>query len=252
MKKLIISVFLSLLVNFAVSAEDFVSGAIYVKSCTDTNTEFSWVDLGIPPKTSVLKIGRTYSSEKDVFELTTKDNQEVSLKLSSGLSVLVSPNSEFRVDAFNQMVSDIKVEPETLKKGDIIATLSLLNGSAYFIAPQYSSTNSVCVLQTPLVNIELKNGKYHIKASSRYTFVYVLEGTVGIYDNQNNKKSIKESGIAIVVFPNPMKNSETMITEKTIKEEELQKMSDAVKQLDVSYPDVIFAVIDEKIIGIKK
>lgn len=246
--RLITTILLIATVSLTAMAEDFINGAVYIKSSTD-NLKFSWVGQGSSTN-DVLKVGRTYSSEKNIFELTTKE-QQATLQLSSGLLVQVSPNSEFRVDAFNQMIADATIEPEALKAGDFIMNLALMNGSAYFVAPKYASSNTMCVLQTPLMNLELNGGKYHIKASQKFTAIYTLEGTIGVFDNQTNKKTIKQAGTMVMIVPSPMKATETMVLEKSIDSTEFKKMSDGLKQLESSTPSVMFVVVGGKIIGVK-
>ena len=248
MRRLITLLFVATL-TITTNAEDFINGAYYIKA-SPADLTFRWVgqsNTEIVP----LKMGRTYSSEKNLFELITKDDQSVTLQLSSGLLVQVSPNSEFRIDAFNQMIADATIEPEILRAGDFILNISLMNGSAHIIAPKYSSSNTMCVLQTPLMNLELNDGKYHIKASQKFTFVYILEGHVGIFNNQSNKKTTEHAGTAIIIFPSPMKATETMVTKKSIEPDEFQKMSLNLQKVENLSPKMSFVVIGGKIIGIK-
>ena len=230
-------------------AEDFINGSYYIKSVTD-GTKFNWVGQSTI-ETATLVVGKTYASENDMFELITKDDQEVILQFSSELLVQVSPDSEFRVDAFNQMVVDSNVQPESLKAGDFILNTALMNGSAYIIAPKYSSPNTICVLQTPLMNVELNGGKYQIRSTQKFTIIYVLEGTVGVFDTQTNKKTVKQAGTMVLIFPSPMRTGEVMVTEKNIESDEYKKMLSTIKQLETSKPTVLFALVNGKIIGIK-
>jgi len=246
--KLITTLFLMAMVATAIS-EDFINGAAYIKSAPD-NFVFSWIGQNTSVKTPIT-IGKTYESDKEMFELMTVDQQEIVLKLSSGMLIQVNPNSEYRLDAFNQMVANVNTEPALLKAGDFILNSALMNGSAYFIAPKYTSSNTMCVLQTPLMNLELNGGKYHIKASPKFTAIYTLEGSVGIFDNQSNKKTIKPSGTMAMVVPSPMHNTETLILEKTIDITELQKLNDSIRQLETSSPKVMFVISSGKIIGVK-
>jgi hypothetical protein len=126
-----------------------------------------------------------------------------------------------------------------------------MNGSAYFVAPKCSSSNTMCVLQTPLMNVELNGGKYHIKATTKYAVIYVLDGTVGIFDNQTNRKVVKQAGTMVFIFPSPMKPTDVMVTDKTIDAIEFRKMAGVVKEMDATKSSVLFALVDGKIIGIK-
>jgi hypothetical protein len=230
-------------------AQDFINGACYIKSASES-LKFSWINQ-TGTETNALKVGKTYASEKSMFSVTTQEKQQTTLHLSSGLIVQVSPNSEFRVDAFNQMIADATNEPEALRTGDFILNAALMEGSAYFVAPNYASSNTMCVLQTPLMNLELNGGKYHIKTSLKYTFIYVLDGSIGIFDNQTNKKTVKKAGTMVLIFPSPMKATDTMITEKVLDTEETRKLVAVTKELEAGKSSVSFVVIAGKIVGIK-
>lgn len=249
--KFLTTFFLTMAVSLTAITEDFINGAYFVKSATG-GTKFNLVGQ-TTTETSTLVVGKTYESENDIFELITGENQKVTLQFSSGLLVQVLPDSEFRVDAFNQMVADSNIQPAVLGVGDFILNTALMNGSAYVIAPKYSSSNTLCVLQTPLTNIELNGGKYQIRSTQKFVIVYVLEGSVGVFDNKTGKKTVKQTGTMVLIFPSPIKNGEVMVTEKSIDSEEYKKMFIATKQLESSnlYFDIIFALINGKIIGIR-
>jgi len=243
MKFIITIVFLFLL--HPVKAEDFINGAYYIRSAP-TNATFAWVGQK-QTESQPLRAGHTYSSDKNLFDLETKE-YEVSIQLSSGLSVLIATNSEFRVDSFNQMVT-VNPEPETLKGGDFILNLSLMNGSAYFIAPKYSSSNTLCVLQTPLMNLELNGGKYYIKVSPKFTIIYIVEGTIGLFDSQTNLKTSENAGEMVLIFPSPLKPTETLTTRKAIASDDMLKISANLQKFSPNASTPGFVVIDGKIIG---
>jgi len=247
--KFLTTLFIIVAVSLTAIAEDFINGSYYIKSASD-GVRFNWVGQSTT-ETAVLVVGKTYTSENDMFELVTKENQEVILQFSSDLLIQVSPDSEFRVDAFNQMVSDSNAQPEVLKSGDYILNTALMAGSAYVIAPKYSSPNTMCVLQTPLMNIELNGGKYQIKSTPKFTIVYVVEGSVGVFDTQTNKKTVKQAGTMVLIFPSPMKAGDVMVTEKNVESDEYKKITSVLKQLETSKPSIIFALIDGKIVGVK-
>lgn len=247
--KFLTTLFLTVAVSLTAITEDFINGSYYIKSATD-GIRFNWIGQSTT-ETKALVVGKTYASENDMFELITGENQEVILQFSSELLVQVSPNSEFRVDAFNQMVGDSNVQPEVLKAGDFILNTALMNGSVYIIAPEYSSPNTMCVLQTPLMNVELPGGKYQIRTTTKYTIIYVAEGTVGVFDTQTNKKTVKQAGTMVLIFPSPMRSGEVMVTEKNVELDEYKKLLATLKQLETSEPTALFALMDGKIVGIK-
>ena len=247
--KTIFTILLSLGLMLPALALDFVNGSYYVKSATEGMT-FDWVGP-ITPAKYALVVGKSYASEKEMFELVTKENQTATFQFSSGLLVQVLPESEFRVDSFSVMIDDAKTEPKVLEAGDFLLNTALMAGAVNVVAPKYTSPQTACVLQTPLMNLELNNGKYHIKASQNYVFVYVLEGTLTVLDNQTNEKIIKQAGNQVLIFPSPINKNETMVTEKNIRAEEYKLYSSDVKELESAEPNVLFAIVDGKIVGIK-
>lgn len=247
--KTILTIILLAITTLVMHGEDFINGSYYIKSASPDITH-NWVGQSFT-ETGKLVVGKSYSSETDMFELITKRSQQVDIQFSSGLLARVTPNSEFRVDAFNQMVSDDSAQPEKLIGGDFVLNTALMNGEAYFVATKYTSPNTMCVLQTPLMNVELNGGEYHVKANQKYTIIYVLKGSLGVFDNQTNKKTMKSEGTMVLIFPSPMKSTDIMITEKGIEPEEYKKLTDDVQVIRSAQPQIMFALVNGKIVGIK-
>lgn len=247
MKK-ILTLLLSALLCGSVMCEDFLTGGTFVKSATD-GSQINFVGQ-TTSETAKMVVGRTYSSEMDMLEITTAGTQTIDLQLSTGTLVRVHPSSEFRVDAFNQMVKNSDAEPELVVSADYILNLALMNGEAFIITPKYSSPNTMCVLQTPLANLELNGGKYFVKASQKFVICYVVEGSVGVFNPKTNKKDVIETPQMAFIVPFPGEIG-VMVTSKGIDSGELLKQINTLKEIDSSKDSVIFAVIDKKIVGIK-
>jgi hypothetical protein len=198
--------------------------------------------------TERVHVGQTYRLETDIFEFVTK-NDTVALEFSTGLLARVREDSQFSVDAFNQLVVNYEEQPSLLKAQYAITTLSLLYGELEVIAPKVDA-NSQCVVQTPLANVLLTGGKYTIKANQKYIIVNVIEGSATIM-GLDEKTTVIEKGTMGLVIPFPGKSGEIMVTSKGISPEEAKKLTRELASLETLRSNVVFAVIDKKVVGIK-
>jgi len=229
-------------------AEDFLAGGVFVKN---TIGEVDLYLVGVSQTiTNKIVVGRTYTAGDSMLEIITKSNEIVDLQLSSGTQVRVSPSSEFRVDAFNQMVQNVDNEPELVKYSDYLLNMALMDGEAQFINYSYNSPNTMCILQTPLANLELNGAKCLIKANQKYVICYVVEGKVNILHPKTNKKEEIKQGQMGFVVPFPGEQS-VMITSKATEPGELLKQINAIKEVESSRDSVMFVVIDKKVVGVK-
>lgn len=229
-------------------AEDFLSGGVFVKTATNDVL----INL-VGQSESIVNgavIGKTYNPEDNMIEIITKTNQTMDLQLSTGTQIRVLPGSEFRVDAFNQMVQNVDNEPELVRYSDYLLNMSLMNGEAYIVNYSYNSPNTMCILQTPLANLELNGGKYLIKANQKFVICYVVEGKVAILHPKTNKKEEVKQGQMAFVVPFPGESS-VMITSKSTEPGELLKQINAIKEVESSKDSVMFIVIDKKVVGVK-
>ena len=230
-------------------AEDFLPGGVFVKSAIDV----SKINSVSPTKTDTLPliIGKTYWSLDNILEVLTAEKQTAEFQFSNGALVKVMPSSEFRIDSFNSMVSNSDSQPEIAKFTDTLLNLALMNGESFIVIPSHNSPNTMCVLQTPLANIELNGSKVLVKASPKFVIAYIVEGKIAVIDSKTNKKEeIKQGQMAFIVpFPG---ESHVIVTSKAIEPGELLKQMNMVKELESTKESVIFAVIDKKIVGIRK
>jgi hypothetical protein len=160
------------------------------------------------------------------------------------------PGSEFRVDAFNQMVQNVDNEPELVRYSDYLLNMSLMNGETYIVNYSYNSPNTMCILQTPLANLELNGGKYLIKANQKFVICYVIEGKVAVLHPKTNKKEEVKQGQMAFIVPFPGESS-VMITSKSTEPGEFLKQINAIKEVESSRDSVMFVVIDKKVVGVK-
>ena len=229
-------------------AEDFLSGGVFVKSATDQ----AMLNLVGQSQTISNKVvvGKTYFAGDNMLEIITKTNEVVDLQLSTGTQVRVSPLSEFRVDAFNQMVQNVDNEPELIRYSDYLLNMALMSGEAQFVSYPYNSPNTMCILQTPLANLELNGAKCFVKSNQKFVICYVVEGKVIIIHPKTNKKEEVKQGQMGFVVPFPGEQT-VMITSKSIEPGELLKQINTIKEVESSKDSVMFVVIDREIVGVK-
>lgn len=246
--KILLPFVLSVLLYGSVICEDFLTGGTFVENATE-NSKLTLIGQRTS-ETLPLVVGKTYSSDTDMMEFATRETQIINLRMSTGIRVRIHPSSEFRVDAFNQMIKNSDAQPELIVSSDYTINLALMNGEAFFIVPKYDSSNTMCVLQTPLANLELSGGKYFVKANQKFVICYVVEGSVGVFNPKTNKKDVIQTPQMAFIVPFPGEIG-VMVTSKGIDSGELLKQITTLKEIDSSVDSVIFAVIDKKIVGIK-
>lgn len=228
-------------------AEEFTTGGIYIQLATQNST----CNL-ISSTTNILEkleIGKTYRVESEVMEFNTKTNESVVLAFSTGLQVKINPESGFSIDSFNQSVINDKDPPSVLNSEYSITSLSLMSGEIDLICPNLN-TNSQCILQTPLVNVNMAEGKLSIKSNPKYVILNAIEGRVSVVDAKN-KKTVIEAGNLGLIIPYPGRKGEIMVTQKPISLEELQEITASLNELSGIQKNVLFVVIDGKVIGIR-
>jgi len=255
MRAALTTVLLLLLVSLTLTqSEDFLPGGVYVIEKGYTNQATLYL-VGQSQSIGHFVIGgKTYSNDEASLEIITSTNATtgMDLQLSNGTLVRVNPGSEFRVDSFNQMVTNSDGQPETIKFSDYILNMAVMSGDAYVVSPPHASPNTMVIVQTPLANLELLGGKYLIKSSQKYVIAYVIDGDIAVLDSKTNKKEVVSKGqmafVVPVAFPTELK---LITTSKSIEPSELSKQLLAVKDLESSSNSVMFVVIDKKIVGVK-
>lgn len=230
-----------------ITAEEFTTGGIYVQAASESQT------CNLLSKTTNLVqkliVGKTYRLESDVMEIKSKAGESVAMVFSTGLQTRVSQNSTFSVDAFNQLVVNNEGQPEALNAEYAVTSLTLMDGELEVISPQVD-TNSQCIIQTPLVNVNLAEGRLVIKSNPKYVMLNAIEGAVTVVDSRN-RKSVIDKGQMGLIIPYPGRDGEIMVTTKAISPEELEKHTKNLNELALAKKNVLFVVIDSKIVGIR-
>ena len=247
MKRILSFLTVLLLGMFLLNAEEFTTGGVYVHSATQNQT------CNLISKTTnhveQLVFGKTYRLETDVMEIKTKAEETVTFAFSTGLQAKVAPNSTFSIDAFNQLVANNESQPAALKAEYAITALSLLDGDVEFLCPKLD-TNSQCILQTPLVNITLAEGKLSVRSNPKYVILNAIEGGVTVVDSKNKRTFIDKGNLGLII-PYPGREGEIMVTQRPISPDELQKITNSIEQLENQKKDVLFVVMDKKVVGVR-
>jgi len=247
MKRLLTYFMVLLLGGSMLTAEEFMTGGIYVQNAP---AAFSYTLLSKTTNlVQQLVIGKTYHLETDVMEFRTKANEEVALSFSTGLQLKINPSSTFSVDAFNQLVKNNESQPATLQGEYSVTALSLMDGEVELIAPKFD-TNSQCILQTPLVNVNVAEGRLVVKANPKWVMLNAIEGGVTVVDSKNNKTFIDKGQMGLII-QYPGKNDQIMVTQKAISPEELYKMTASLNKLALNSKDILFIVFDKKVVGVR-
>ncbi len=153
----------------------------------------------------------------------------------------IDQNSEFRVDNFVlDSVSNFKF-PHKIEIGTFKLNVSLIRGEFYFSVIKSKPTDEFLV-QTPMSNLELESGKYYVSIDEKSVLVYIIDGSLGVYDNITNKKET-------VGHHNVVLLRQTLLSPKQ-KELFGDKMSTLVKYLT---PDKIKHLLDsiKNIVSVK-
>lgn len=229
------------------SAEEFTTGGIFVQS---TTTNLSYTLLGKTTNAvGQLVVGKTYHLETDALEVKTLTNETVSFSLSTGLQIKVKPNSTFSIDGFNQLVVNEETQPAVLKADYAVTSLFLMDGEIELVCPKLGA-NSQCVLQTPFVNVNLAEGKLVIKSNPKYVILNAIEGGVVVVDSKNKKTVIDKGNLGLIIAY-PGREAEIMVTQKAISSDELVKMTKSLDELAKIQKDVLFVVMDKKVVGVR-
>jgi hypothetical protein len=208
--------------------------------------------------TNGLEQYKTYELDVNTFEVTTKTNESVDLYFVNGNVVKISENSEFRIDLMNVTLKNKHPYPSKVDVESYNLNLALMEGEGYFDVVK--SENDQCLLQTPLVNLELSKGKFYIQTTKNSVMAYILEGSLGVLDNVTNKKEEIQSGNAVLIRPSPKLSPKqlelfadkmTTIIKKA-KPETFKVHLENINQLkEACTAQILLVQVNDKIIGVK-
>jgi len=207
--------------------------------------------------TNRLETLKTIETGVDTFEINTLSNQFANVILANNTVVKVEQNSEFRVDMFNISLKETNTFPFKINVENFNMNLALMNGSAYFVVNK--GTNDQAMLQTPLSNFGLDNGKYWIQVDKKFVIVIILDGTLDVYDNVTNKKETIGSGNIVLIRPFELhvgKQADLFVdkTDTSVKKAKPEQLKDLVKDVDELSKvnnEVVWISVDGKIVAVK-
>jgi hypothetical protein len=235
-------------VNGVVTVFNHAAGLNYQSYKVDTK---SFITNGLEPY-------KTYELDVNTFEVTTKTNEFIDLYFVNGNVIKVLENSEFRVDLMNVTLKNKQPYPSKIDVESYNLNLALMEGEGYFDITK--SENDQCILQTPLVNLELSKGKFYIQTTKNSVMAYIMEGSLGVYDNVTNKKEEIQSGNAVLIRPSPKLSpkqlelfADKMTTViKKAKPEIFKVHLETINQLkEACIAQLLLVQINDKIIGVK-
>jgi hypothetical protein len=194
----------------------------------------------------------------NTFEINTDTNEFAILLFSNNTLVKVNQNSEFRVDGFEMSLDNTNSYPSRINVNTYNMNLALMEGEAYFVIFKNSKTDQL-ILQTPVSNLGLEVGKYYIQSSKKSVLVYILEGTLDVYDNVTNKKETIKSNNAVLINPplvlspkqRELFGDKANTSVKKPKEGQFKPFLDVVNEMELVRDEVIFISVDNKIVGAK-
>ena len=229
------------------TAEEFTTGGIYVQVASENQTcNFISKDTNFVEK---IVVGKTYRIEADVMEFKTKATDSIDLALSTGLQIKVNPNTTFSIDSFNQLIVNDESQPAAIQAQYSVTALSLMDGEVELIAPKFD-TNSQCILQTPLVNVNVAEGRLVVKSNPKWVMLNAIEGGVTVVDSKNKTTFIDKGQMGLII-QYPGRDDQIMVTQKVISPDELDKMTASLNKLATHSKDVLFIVIDKRIVGVR-
>lgn len=238
--------FFILLLSLNLAANNILSGGIYIQN-TSSNVSYNLISQSTN-FSSKLNLGKTYYVDLDIMEIKTKTNETVNIAFSNGIKIQVSSNSTFSVDSFNQYVSTISSNPVVFVSESSILSLSLLEGESTIIAPKQSDSTQI-IVQTPFVNVNVAEGKLLIHSTSKYMILNAIEGSVTVIDSKSKRNVIDKGNLGLII-PYPGKDGEIMVTQKVISPEDFAKYSAILIELEKMEKEVLFIIIDQKILGV--
>lgn len=235
------------IVSINAFAQDVINGGWYSIS-NSPSLKYTFISKKCE-SSNTLSVGFTYSLKDEIFESYTDKTQNAIFLYSNGVKCKQFPVSTLGVTSFFQTVESTNSIPLKLNPVSSTLALSLMSGEIDISVPTNKDTNSYIVtLQTQLSDISLMGGKYKIKSSDKFNIVYIVEGSVVVHDKDKNLEYA--SGKMVLILPDPIKQFNTMITEKNLTSDDLKSIGDLNESTKSSF-DVLFTLIDGKVVGIK-
>lgn len=243
-----------LILTTSIFAQDTIS--YYPLKQTGTVNNVIFYDDG-KITTNNLILGNTYKYQKCQIDFETLTNSSFKLQFSDGTLISLTENSQLKLHDFS---ADIKNEgsfPSILKSDNQNYAFSLMTGILDVVN---TSTNGTFMLQTPRVSMTLKTGKYRIVVQDKTTVLAVITGKAIIHRVIESKElTVTEGNFAHVstYYSLSLKGMDTInngkptAVIKPIQLDDVKTITQSCDDLVSLSHEIIFALIDKKVIGIK-
>lgn len=243
MKKLIF--FITAIITVAsMRGEEFITGGIFVSAASPDVVYMEAAKQSV--STNKLETGITYCPTNRRFELLLNKQQTVDIDVSNGISIRITPETTFFIDAVDQVIKNKEKTPAVLDADYSVSSFYLLEGEIYVNVPKMPE-NSSNILQTHLANILLSEGSFFIKATVKYVTINVFEGNATVVEPSGKENVIVKGNLAVIV---PL-DAYLMVANKEIEQSESTKIGKNVLELQNGRKNVLFSLIDGKIVGIR-
>lgn len=256
----IIYLFTFLFIILCTNAADveIIDGSVIAHSITGNPSYVTFNPLTKIFTTNRLDVFTTYPVGINTFELSTDKGQSANLLLANNSIIKIMPESDFRIDSFNINVKNVQQYPVKVESESYNLNLAITKGEVFFIT-QATNAFDLLILQTPVSNIGLGNGIYHVTVETNTVIIYILDGYLDVYDNVTNKKENVKEGNVVLIHPPPKLStkrantfSDKMITSvKKSSSNDSDPLLKSIENITNIHEEILFACINSNIIAIK-
>lgn len=201
--------------------------------------------------------GNTYKYEKCQIDFETTTNSTFKFQFSDGTLISLAENSQLKLHNFSADIKNNTSIPSILKCDNQNYAFSLMSGILDVVN---TSTNGVFMLQTPRVSMTLKNGKYRVVVQDKTTVLAVITGKAIVHRVIESKElSVTNGNFAHIstYYSLSLKGMDTInngkptAVIKSIQPEDIKTIEQSCDDLMSLSNEMIFALIDKKVVGIK-
>lgn len=193
--------------------------------------------------------GLTTEVTKNVYSLGTTNKTEM-YHFSNELITKIATNTDFSVNSFSQVVTNLNSNPQKAQIGSANFAGSLMRGMLVVNYSGYDNENA-CIISTPFMDLELYNGTFYFIVSDTKVIVIVLDGSLKSHAD-GKKENIVTKGYATIATPSEIglvEDKISIITEK-VKQNNIDTLNKQSLDVVSLKNSVMFSVIDKKVIGV--
>ena len=210
------------------------------------------IEQGLKPTPVPLVTGTTYGIDTNASYWFVTTNDSFILYFSNEMLLKVYTNSDFTINIANQEVLNLssKIPPQKAKFGSHNFAGTLINGTI-IISYSGETSNSSCVVSTPMTDIELHNGLFYFRVTDNNLIVFVLKGSIKSY-NDKLKENVITKGYALISVHNDVGILESKISlvDAKIKDAVLNTLIEESKEVTDFQNTIMFASLYGNVLGI--